>query len=95
MTKKQDMATRKKLNIQLWLSVVIVIFGLVMLSASFVVPPLGVIEASVLAALGELLTFAGSLMGIDYSYKFKRYKTDVERGIILEEEKEEHEDTED
>lgn len=88
MTKKHNMTTRKRLNIQLWLSVVIVIFGLVMLSASFVVPPLGVIEASVLAALGELLTFAGSLMGIDYSYKFKRYKTDIERGIILEEEKE-------
>lgn len=84
----KDMTTRRKLDIQLWLSVVIVLFGLVMLSASFVVPPLGVIEASVLAALGELLTFAGSLMGIDYSYKFKRYKTDVERGIIMDEEKE-------
>lgn len=88
MTKMKDMTTRRKLDIQLWLSVVIVLFGLVMLSASFVVPPLGVIEASVLAALGELLTFAGSLMGIDYSYKFKRYKTDVERGIIMDEEKE-------
>ena len=88
MTKKHDMTTRKKLNIQLCLSVVIVIFGLVMLSASFIVPPLGYIEASVLAALGELLTFAGSLLGLDYNYKFKRYRTDVERGIILEEDKE-------
>lgn len=86
MTKRQDMATRRRLNIQLWLSVVIVIFGLIMLTASFIVPPLGDINSSVLAALGELLTFSGSLMGIDYNYRYKRYKTDVERGIIMEEE---------
>lgn len=83
--KTKDMTTRKKLNIQLWMSVIIVAFGLVMLTASFIVPPLGVIEASVLAALGELLTFAGSLMGIDYSYKYKRYKVEVDRGIITDE----------
>ena len=87
------MAIRKKLNVQLWLSVVIVIFGLIMLTASFIVPPLGDINSSVLAALGELLTFSGSLMGIDYNYKYKRYKTDVERGIITEEVR--HEDAED
>ena len=89
MTKKHDMTTRKKLNVQLWLSVVIVIFGLVMLTASFIVPPIGYIEASVLAALGELLTFSGSILGVDYNYKYKRYRTDVERGILLEEEKDE------
>ncbi len=86
MTKRQDMTTRRKLNVQLWLSVVIVIFGLIMLTASFIVPPLGDINSSVLAALGELLTFSGSLMGIDYNYRYKRYKTDVERGIIMDEE---------
>lgn len=85
------MTTRRRLNIQLWLSVVIVIFGLIMLTASFIVPPLGDINSSVLAALGELLTFSGSLMGIDYNYRYKRYKTEVERGIIMEEKEHETE----
>lgn len=74
----------KKLNIQLWLSVVIVAFGLIMLTASFIVPPVGVIEASVLAALGELLTFAGSIMGIDYSYKHKNYRLELDRKKVTE-----------
>lgn len=60
-----------KLNIQLWLAVILVISGLLILMASFIVPPLGVIDSSVLVAYGEVSTFAGSLVGIDYNYKYK------------------------
>ena len=35
--------------------------------------PLGEISSSVLAGVGELLTFAGSIMGLDYRYKAKIY----------------------
>ena len=72
MTKKQ------KLNIQLWLGFILAIFGMVLICVSFVVPPLGVIHASVLAAIGEIFTFSGALIGIDYHYKEKRFQYEKE-----------------
>lgn len=60
-----------KLSLQLGIAVVLVIFGIGLIVASFVVPPLGVIDNSVLVAYGETLTFVGALIGVDYSYKFK------------------------
>ena len=72
MTKKQ------KMNVQLWLGFVLAIFGMVLICVSFIVPPLGVIDASVLAAIGEIFTFSGALIGIDYHYKEKRYQRETE-----------------
>ena len=46
-------------------------FGCIMLTAGFVCPPLGEIHHSVLVAFGEILTFSGSLIGIDYKYRYK------------------------
>ena len=46
-------------------------FGAILILTAFFVPPLGVIDASVLTAFGEILTFAGAVMGIDYKYKNK------------------------
>jgi hypothetical protein len=60
-----------KLTIQLALSVILVLFGIGLLIASFIVPPHGVIDSSVLVAYGETLTFSGALIGVDYSYKYK------------------------
>ena len=60
-----------KLTIQLWLSVVLVFFGIGLLIASFWVPPTGEIHSSVLVAYGETLTFVGALIGVDYSYKYR------------------------
>lgn len=57
------------MNKQFWLAFVLVIFGLLLFAASFAVPPLGVIDSSVLVATGEVFTFAGSIIGIDYHYK--------------------------
>ena len=34
-------------------------------------PPLAEIHHSVLIAFGEILTFSGSLIGIDYKYRYK------------------------
>ena len=42
-----------------------------MLVTGFVLPPLAEIHHSVLIAFGEILTFAGSLIGIDYKYRYK------------------------
>ena len=62
------------MTIQLWLGVCLVIVGVLLLWTSFFVHPLGIIDASVLAAVGEVFTFAGALIGIDYTYKYKVIK---------------------
>lgn len=56
---------------QLLCAVVLILLGAALLIAGFVVPPTGVIDNSVLIAFGEILTFVGSLFGIDYHYKSK------------------------
>lgn len=63
----------KKINTtqQFILACILLIFGMGMLVAGFIVPPLGVIDGSLLIAWGETLTFIGAVVGIDYSYRVK------------------------
>lgn len=77
--KIKELTENQKMTIQLWLGAVLTIFGIILLMVSFCVPPLGVIDASVLAAVGEVFTFSGALIGIDYTYKYKRFKIEDER----------------
>ncbi len=58
-------------RIQLWVAVAMVAFGVIIIMVSFFIPPIGVIDSSVLVAFGEVLTFSGSLLGIDYKYKLR------------------------
>ena len=58
-------------KLQLILSVVLCAFGVLFLIAGFLCPPLAEIHHSVLIAFGEILTFSGSLLGIDYKYRYK------------------------
>ena len=58
-------------KVQLILAVGLCVFGGVLLIAGFCCPPLGEIHHSVLIAFGEVLTFSGSLIGIDYKYRYK------------------------
>lgn len=53
---------------QLILAAALTVFGVVLLMTSFTVPPMGYIDPTVLTAFGEILTFSGSLIGIDYHY---------------------------
>lgn len=66
MTSKQ-----KHLVVQLVVACALCIVGCGLLIAGFLVAPLGIIDASVLMAFGEIMTFAGGLFGIDYHYKKK------------------------
>ena len=52
-------------KLQLLTSVALVTFGVLLLIAAFLVPPTGVIDPTVLTAFGEILTFAGAIIGID------------------------------
>ena len=60
-----------KLKFQLLTSAVLIIVGCGLLIAGFCVPPVGVIDSSVLIAFGEILTFVGAIFGIDYTYRVK------------------------
>lgn len=55
------------------------LIGIGLLWTSLFIPPVGIIDASVLAAVGEVLTFSGALVGIDYSYRFKHFKIENDR----------------
>lgn len=61
-------------NKQFWFAVALVVFGCAMLTAAFIVDPTGEIHGSVLAAFGEILSFAGAVLGFDY-YNRKTYLT--------------------
>ena len=58
-------------NFQLATAITLCTFGCIMLIAGFLCPPLAEIHHSVLVAFGEILTFSGSLIGIDYKYRYK------------------------
>lgn len=63
------MTTKKEF--QLGIAVLLTVVGCGLLIAGFCVPPLGEIHPSILVGLGEILTFVGSIIGIDYNYKSK------------------------
>lgn len=69
------------LNVRLIVAVLLTIVGSGLLIAGFIVPPLGVIDSSVLVAFGETSTFVAAVLGIDYSYKYQVAKnkfTDIQ-----------------
>lgn len=53
--------TLRKFNNRYWLVLIITGVAIALVIASFIVPPTGVIDPSILAALGELLGFAALL----------------------------------
>ena len=58
-------------KLQLTVAITLCGFGCMLITAGFVTPPMGEIHHSVLIAFGEILTFSGSLIGIDYRYRYK------------------------
>ena len=62
-----------KLTIQVILSIVLIVAGLTLLFLGFYSNPEGEIHDSILIAYGEVSTFAGALLGIDYTYKYKMF----------------------
>lgn len=60
-----------KLKWQIIAAVAMCVVGAGLIIAGFIVNPVGEIHPSVLTALGELLTFSGSLFGINAHYKIK------------------------
>ena len=59
-------------KVQLILAVGLCVFGGMLLIAGFCCPPLGEIHPTILTAFGEVLTFSGALLGMDYKYRSKK-----------------------
>ena len=62
---------KKYPHYQIILSFALIAFGIVLITVSFFVPPTGYIDPTVLTAFGEILTFAGAIIGIDYHHRVK------------------------
>lgn len=62
-----------KLILQLCIAGLVTLVGCGLLIAGFCVPPLGIIDNSLLIAFGEACSFVGALLGIDYTYRYKIY----------------------
>ena len=60
-----------KANIQLLTAAVMSVGGLVLLFIGTFITPEGEIHESLLVGFGEVVTFAGAIMGVDYTYKRK------------------------
>ena len=73
------MTKEKKHTIQLISSILLVVFGCVLIAMAFFVPPTGEIHPTVLTAFGEILTFAGAVIGVDYRYKYKSERDSNEK----------------
>lgn len=58
-------------KLQLIFASLVLIIGCCLIIAGFIVPPIGIIDSSVLVAFGEALSFVGAILGIDYHYKYK------------------------
>ena len=48
------------------ISTCVLIFGICLIIAGFCVPPVGVIDGSVLTGLGEIFAFSASIDGLNY-----------------------------
>ena len=69
------MLENTKLYVQLAIAVAVIIIGCGLLIAGFIVPPLGIIDNSLLIAFGETCSFVGALLGIDsVTSMFKPFK---------------------
>lgn len=75
------MYEKAKLILQLAIAGVVTLLGCGLLIAGFIVPPMGVIDNSLLIAFGEVCSFVGALLGIDYTYRYKLYSLRQDRDL--------------
>ena len=67
---------KDRFNIQLLTAAILSLGGLILLFCGVYIDPQGQIHETLLVAFGEVATFSGALMGIDYTYKHKQQNND-------------------
>ena len=65
--------------IQLLIAAVLSLAGIALLFLGTILAPQGEIHETVLIAFGEIATFAGSIIGIDYHYKSKYHDNQTDQ----------------
>lgn len=85
MKKDIDTIRVKRESVRIWLGVGLAVFGCLLIIAGVCIPPVGIIDGSVLTAVGEVFGLSGASMGIfaynrrdnakiDYMYRhFEEY----------------------
>ncbi|MDO4190970.1 MAG: hypothetical protein Q4D14_04725 [Bacteroidales bacterium] len=63
---------KPKTDLQHIMAYALIAVGLVLLFVALMLPPEGEIHPTALTAFGEILTFAGTVLGMDYHYRNKR-----------------------
>lgn len=63
------MATNKKETVQIICALSGMILGAFLIIFGILAPPVGILDPSVNVALGEVLSFVGAIIGIDYNYR--------------------------
>ena len=63
-----------KADLQFFAAYIFAFLGVVMIGVSLFIDPVGELHPSVIAAFGEMLTFCGACLGLDYHYKSKSDK---------------------
>ena len=66
-------------RVQLRAALGLIVVGAGLLIAGFMVSPTGQVHNSVLVAFGEILTFAGSIFGIDYKYRINTKEAEKDK----------------
>ena len=64
---------KKESLIQLLIAALLSLAGIALLFVGTLLAPQGEIHETVLVAFGEIATFAGSIIGIDYHSKIRNY----------------------
>lgn len=64
MKKDIDTIKVKRESVRIWLGVGLAVFGCLLIIAGVCIPPMGVIDGSVLTATGEIFGLSGASMGI-------------------------------
>lgn len=95
--KNEDTIRIKRESVRIWLGVGLAIFGCVLILVGLIIPPAGVIDGSVLTAVGEIFGLSGGCIGvfamgrrdnakIDYLYHLQRrkeeeYETEIDKDL--------------
>ena len=61
---KKDEIRVKRESVRIWLGVFLAVFGCVLIIAGLIIPPAGIIDGSVLTAVGEVFGLSGGCIGV-------------------------------
>ena len=68
----------RKETVQMTCALIGMVLGAFLIIFGLIAPPTGILDPSVNVALGEVLSFVGTVVGIDYNYR--KHLNEITRG---------------